>query len=253
MASFDSTRGVPVSGWNACLALFGARPGDIRKIYIVQRKTKALGHVLKWAASRHLAYNVVDAPAMEKIAGTRHHEGIVFIAEEKPVQPAEDLLSAPAAADSLVLALENVGNPHNLGAIFRTAGFFGVTSVILMGPDSPKRLSPAILRTAQGGVEGVSVFRSEAPLPIFRQLKGKGYTLVGTDVFGRSVDVEGPAAGPTVLIMGSEGTGMSPEVRTICDRLLKIQGSGRVESLNVSVACGVFVALLKNAHQSPKA
>ena len=242
-------REIPVSGWYACLALFNRRPDAIRRILVEQKKTKLLGHVLAWASKQRLPYRVESNEQLARVAGTSHHEGVVLVAQEKPVLPLDRLTAVPPAPGRFVLALESVGNPHNLGAILRTSAFFGVDAVILGGRESPARLSPAILRTSQGGAEEVDVHRGEDLAAGLKDLKAAGFGVVGTDVFGKNIFGEEIAAETasggkaTVLILGSERGGMTPPVRDLCDRLVRIPGPGDVESLNVSVACGVFLAL----------
>jgi TrmH RNA methyltransferase len=240
-----TVREIYISGWNACLALFERRPQAIRKIYVVREKTKILGEVLKWAASQHIAYKVVDAEDCAKIAKTTRNEGVVFVAEEKAVHPGGGFAEGVDGAERGVLILDSVSNPHNLGAIFRTCAFFEIASVLLTGKHSPHRISPAVMRVAQGGVEHVRIAREEKPAHCLQALKEQGFTLIGTDVFGKDIEEYSIGEKRCALVMGSEGTGMQPEVRDMCDSLVKIAGSGRVESLNVSVACGIFLALLR--------
>jgi RNA methyltransferase, TrmH family len=240
----DERRDIPVSGWNACLALFERRPDDIRRILVEERKTKLLGHVLSWAAKKRLPYRVESSEELSRAAGTTHHEGIVMVAREKELLTAASLAGESFPEDACILAVESVGNPHNIGAILRTAAFFGVKAVVLGGPETPDRLSPAVLRTSQGGAESVRVFRSEDLAGTLLDLHEREFTVVGTDVHGKNVFARPLVPGAVVIVLGSERAGMSPAVRAACDRLVRVPGSGAVESLNVSVACGVFLALV---------
>ncbi len=236
---------VPVSGWYACLALFERRPGDIRRIVVEKRKAKLLGRILSWAAGCRLPYKTAGPEELSKVAGTTHHEGIVLVAREKPVLPAEELSAGTAGP---VVALDSVANPHNLGAILRTAAFFGVKALVVAGSGAPRRLSPAVLRTSEGGAEVVEVYRSEDLPSVLENLKKQGLKVVGTDVFGKNLFKHAsrlPEPLRSCLVLGSESAGMSPEVRDKCDILIRIPGSGSVESLNVSVACAVLLAFLQ--------
>ncbi|NMD36087.1 MAG: RNA methyltransferase, partial [Planctomycetes bacterium] len=236
-------RPMAVCGWHACLALFERRPDAIRRILIAADKQKLLGHILSWAAARRLPYRTIQEAELAKAAGTPHHEGVVILADEKPVLPAEDLARAPVRPDAFVLVLESVANPHNLGAMLRSCAFFGASTVVLAGDESPRKLSPAVMRTSQGGAEHVELYRADEIVPLLAGLKRKGFAVVGTDVFGKDLTGAVPETAPTGLIMGSERGGMSPAVRAACDRLVRIPGSDAVESLNVSVACGILLAL----------
>ena len=243
MTHGDAGENTAVSGWNACLALFERRPEAMRRLFVARGKAKLVGHILKWAAVRHLPYKAVDEEELTRVAGTSHHEGLVIVAREARVPDAAALhAQEPSRAGVLILALESVENPHNLGAILRTGAFFGVGAVVMGGAAPPARLSPAVLRTSQGGAECVPVYRTEALPQTLVALQGRGFEIIGTDVFGRDLDPRGPAEGRRVLVLGSERSGMTPAVRAACDRLVRIPGTGAVESLNVSVACGVFLA-----------
>ena len=199
--------------------------------------------MLSWASKRRLPYRVESNEELSRAAGTTHHEGIVLVAKEKELLTAANLAGESFPEDASILAVESVGNPHNIGAILRTAAFFGVKAVVLGGPETPDRLSPAVLRTAQGGAESVRVFRSADLAATLGALRDRGFTVIGTDVHGKNVFAQPLAPGAVVIVLGSERAGMSAAVRAACDRLVRVPGSGAVESLNVSVACGVFLAL----------
>jgi 23S rRNA (guanosine2251-2'-O)-methyltransferase len=105
------------------------------------------------------------------------------------------------------------------------------------------------MRTSQGGAEEIDVYREVELAAALAVLREKGFVVIGTDVFGRDVFEGGPwrpPAGGTsrvAFVLGSERGGMSAPVRSRCDHLVRVPGRGKVESLNVSVACGVFLAL----------
>ena len=255
MAKEIGRRSVPVSGWYACLALFEKRPEDIERIVVDRKKTKLLGKVLSWAAGRRLPYRSAESAELARIAGTSHHEGVVFFARERTVPSFSELDPASVPTGALLVALDSVANPHNLGAILRTCAFFGVDALLLGGEKAPPRLSPAVLRTSQGGAEEVPVFRARKLDQALSELRSAGFFVVGTDVFGKDIYTRGRkrnTAERSCLVLGNESTGLSPEVREACDELLRVPGRGGVESLNVSVACGVFLALMVRSRKSEK-
>jgi TrmH RNA methyltransferase len=143
-----------------------------------------------------------------------------------------------------VLLLDRIGNAHNLGAIARTAGFFGIARMVL--PTDPAAALPgeAAYRVAEGGLDAVEIFHVPS-LPVFaRQLAAAGYDVVGAATRGGRPEMAARndrAAKPIGLVLGNEEHGLSPEMAAACTRLVTIPGSGKVESLNVSVAAAVLM------------
>ena len=142
------------------------------------------------------------------------------------------------------VALDRVRNPYNIGAILRSAAFFGV-DVALLGAPAPHPALPAdAVRVAEGGVEHLALSRTTDLADTLQRLRAKGVRVVGADGASR-VSVVGYAfARPTVLVLGHEREGLSERVRTQCDAVVAIPGTGAVESLNVAVAAGVMIAEL---------
>ncbi|HWA87770.1 MAG TPA: RNA methyltransferase, partial [Opitutus sp.] len=147
-----------------------------------------------------------------------------------------------------VLVLDRIGNAHNLGAIARTAAFFGVPRIVV--PDDPAAALPgeAAYRVAEGGLAHVEVLRVRDLAAFVRELAAAEYEVVGAATRGaaplrgekkekRGGETKGR---PVALVLGSEEHGLAPDVAAACTRLVTIPGSGKVESLNVSVAAAVL-------------
>ena len=159
--------------------------------------------------------------------------------------PAPEDLRTWARERSPLLLLDRIGNAHNLGAIARTAAFFGVTRIVI--PNHPQQALPgeAAHRVAEGGMENVEIFCVKDLAAFCREL-APFYRVIGTAVVGAKplqkvvqADAHG-AAKPVALVLGNEEHGLAPEVAAACAVLVTIPGSGRVESLNVSVAAAVL-------------
>jgi TrmH RNA methyltransferase len=143
-----------------------------------------------------------------------------------------------------VLLLDRIGNAHNLGAIARSAAFFGVEHLVL--PFDPGAALPndAAYRVAEGGLEHVTVWRVPA-LPAFaRALAEAGYDVVGAATRGGAPRGSAASDRPWALALGNEEAGLSSDLAAACTRLVTIAGSGRIESLNVSVAAAVLMHAL---------
>jgi TrmH RNA methyltransferase len=139
------------------------------------------------------------------------------------------------------LWLDGVGNPHNLGAILRSAAHFGAAAVLLP-KHSTMTLSGAAARVAEGGAEHVPFVRLGREDNAIAQLHGAGFQVVATVVRGGSDVFATPLPQRVVYVVGAEGEGMDPKLVALCDQRIGIPGSGAVESLNVAAATTVLLA-----------
>lgn len=225
---------IKVSGRHACLAHFQRQPETIVRAYVQEQALPAFSELLRFCAQNRIAYHVVDDAELERVSASRHHEGICLFAKKVEVY-LEDLLQSQAQR-LRVLALDGIDNPHNLGAILRTAAHFGVQVVLLEGQGA---LTPAAHRVAEGGATWVDVIRVPAMPQALLALKQEGFRIVGTGGRARQTIYEERFADRMVLVLGSERDGMGEPVGNVCDVYVRIPGTDQVESLNVSAACAV--------------
>jgi len=141
-----------------------------------------------------------------------------------------------------VLVLDRIGNAHNLGAIARTAAFFGLPRIVIPDDAMAARPSDAAYRVAEGGFEFLEVWQTKNLRACVRELVTGGYEVVGAATRGGRPDApRGKEPKPLALLLGNEEQGLAPDVAAACTRLVTIPGSGKVESLNVSVAAAVLL------------
>ena len=238
----DDQREIRLYGLNACLAAFAKRPEALRKVYLTEARIPALKPVLAWCVKHRLGYRVVEEADLDKLTGSRHHEGVAFDhRRSEPLGLRGLLASQPSApAPSLLLWLDGVGNPHNLGALLRSAAHFGVAGVIV--PDhSDLDVSGAAARVAEGAAELVPLARAPADAHTREALRAAGYALAATvPRDGASLyDMELPAR--LVVIFGAEREGMSGALIHAADLRLTIPGSGSIDSLNVAASVAVVL------------
>lgn len=227
-----------VYGENACRVLFTQRPGAIIKLYLTEKQAPKFADVMKYLAANKKAYHLVDDIELEKIAGSSHHGGIVLVAQRQPIVHLANYLQQKRKKDCL-LALDGVGNPHNLGAISRTCAHFGVSGIMMREPQLLH--SGAALRTAEGGGEFIAAIKCE-DMPLALQLcKAAGYTLVTTSSHQGQSLYQTSLPAKVVLVLGEEMFGVSKNVAKAADIALQIPGTGQVESLNVSVAASLIL------------
>ncbi|WP_433691064.1 tRNA/rRNA methyltransferase [Kosakonia cowanii] len=228
-----------VYGENACQALFSSRPDCIVRAWFVQSVTPRFKEALRWMAANRKAYHVVDEQELAKASGTEHHGGVCFLIKKRNGLSVEKWV-ASAGEEDCVLALEDVGNPHNLGAIMRSCAHFGVKGVVLQ--DAGVIESGAAVRTAEGGAEHVQAITGESFVGALEAFRQAGYALVTTSSHNGTPLFKAELPKKMVLVLGQERDGISDETLSRADLSVSIEGTGNVESLNVSVATGVLLA-----------
>lgn len=236
-----ASREIRLYGLNACLAMFAHRPGDLRKVWLHESRLGVLKPVLAHCVKQRVGYNVVGDEDLRKLAGSQHHEGVVFAAMPAPERPLSTWLRDLPAGPALALWLDGVGNPHNLGAILRSAAHFGAAG-LLLPKDSPLALSGAAARVAEGGAEAVPLVRLGRADNSLAQLRSAGFTPAATVVRGGEPLFDAALPARLVLVMGAEQSGVEQALAEQAGLRLGIPGTGAVESLNVASATSVFLA-----------
>lgn len=228
-------------GLNAVRAVFAHRPQAIRKLYLVEARIPQLQPLLKWCVAHRVGYRVVDEADLQKLAASAHHEGVVADVLREEPRPLSSWLRDLPAGPQCALWLDGVGNPHNLGAILRSAAHFGVAA-ILLPKHSTLALSGAAARVAEGGAEALPLVRLGREDNSIVQLRGAGFALAATMVRGGDDLFQAALPQRLIYVLGAEGEGMSTDLAAACDLRLSIPGSGAVESLNVAAATAVLLA-----------
>ena len=238
------TRELNVCGWQAVSTLFARHPAEVRRLFFDQATGRRAGEFCSQLAQHKKVYRQVAPEELEKVAGTVHHGGIVAVIGERPLKKVTpDVLAGWGRAKTPLLLLDRVSNANNVGAIVRTAAFFGVQSIIV--PDHPAQALPgeAAYRVAEGGMEFVDFYRVPSLTGLCAELK-RSHFLVGTSLRGNQLSPsavrERGLPRPPAVILGNEEKGMTTEIAALCDRLVKIPGTDAVESLNVSAAAAVL-------------
>jgi TrmH RNA methyltransferase len=237
----------------AVRAVVAVRPGSVRRFFYSADRAREFGNFCGKLAAGHRPYRLVEAAELEKLCGTAHHQGVVAMVDDLPPAGVTDALVAGwARSGARVVVLDRVGDDHNLGSIARSAAFFGWNALVIGRDDGAARLSTSAYRVARGALEHIPVYADDSAARFAARCKGMVAT-VGADHNGtRSLrEYRGQLAGvvPTretlpacmALFLGNEETGLSPAVRTSCAEIVRIDGAGLVESLNVSQAAAVLL------------
>ncbi|MBO8169299.1 MAG: 23S rRNA (guanosine(2251)-2'-O)-methyltransferase RlmB [Thermoanaerobacteraceae bacterium] len=182
----------------------------------------------------------VDKHELRERAVTRGHQGVIALGEEKGYTPLEEAVPSDVSGNPIILMLDHLQDPQNFGAILRTAETAGVSAIII-----PKRrsvgLSPAVTKVAAGAVEYIPVSLVANLAQTIDWLKDKGYWIVGAEADAASPVYEVDLCMPLVLVIGSEGRGLSRLTREKCDLLVNLPLRGRLNSLNASAAAAALL------------
>lgn len=222
-----------VYGRHACEAIFKNRPNDLIRLYITQEGVFDFRPMIRFCADHKLAYHVVEKEELDTITKATHHEGIAMVVKTKKLPTVKELLEAKGR--TLILALEEVENPHNLGAILRTAAHFGVTGILYQAK-VPVALSAAAQRTAEGGAEALPAIHINEWNEVFEHAKKMKFKTLATSSHEGVNMFESEFPEKAIVFLGAEGAGLSSKILKKMDLLLTIPGTGAVESLNVSNA-----------------
>ena len=230
-------------GLAAVRARFARDPGSILRLFFDYGTGKQIGVMCKVLAQAKKVYRCVEPAELEKIAGSIHHGGIVAVCSPTALRlVSKEELAKWARRNEAVLVLDRIGNAHNLGAIARTAAFFGVPRIVIPDDATAAKPTDAAHRVAEGGFEHLEVWQTKSLVELARDLAAAGFEVVGAATRGGRADAaHGKERKPVALLLGNEEHGLAPDVTAACTRLVTIPGSGKVESLNVSVAAAVLM------------
>ncbi len=225
-------------GFHAVTARLRQRPDSIKTLYVAAGRHDARARELaERAAAAGVATHAADESRLDDLAGSRRHQGVVAIVDASvPHVTLDDVLDG-LAEPALLLVLDGVTDPHNLGACLRNADAFGAHAVIVP-KDRAVGVNATVAKAASGAADTVPVVSVTNLARTLRDLKQRGVWVVGADAGGESL-FTADVGGPVAWVLGAEGEGLRRLTRETCDRVVGIPLDGTVESLNVSVASGI--------------
>ena len=246
-----------VCGFAAVKTLEKMNWQKIRRLYFTQERAPLFGGLCKKLAEQKRPYNQVHGPEeLEHLCGSIHHQGVVAMIEAPEVQPLNTAITTSwVEHGESALLLDRVGNANNLGAIVRSAAFFGIHNIIIPIDEAQSSVTTSSYRVAEGGMEFVSVYSIKSIPRLLRDMAGK-MVRVGTALDAKDSVSELRtfcADKPALIVLGNEEKGISAEVRQNCDRIVIIPDAGmaagenapRVDSLNVAQAAAVIMYELR--------
>ena len=237
-----------IEGRNAVIEALRAGT-SIDKIYIQKGETdRTLGHIASTARASGIVVVDADKRKLDFMSRTKAHQGVIALTSVREYVSVEDILSVARekGENPLLVVCDEISDPHNLGAIIRTAECAGAHGVII-----PKRRSAGLTsivgKTSAGAVSYVPVARVPNIAALLKDLQKAGVWVFGTAAEGNTTLYDADLKGPAAIVIGSEGDGMTRLVREGCDFLVSIPMKGKISSLNASAAAAIL--LYEAVHQ----
>lgn len=231
-----------IEGRNAVIEALRAGTA-IDKIYIARGETDAtLGHIASTARNKGVVVTEADRRKLDGMSRTKSHQGVIAVAAVREYASVDDILNAARGKGEapLIVVCDELSDPHNLGAVIRTAECAGAHGVII-----PKRrsagLTAIVAKTSAGAVSYLPVARVPNLTAALKSLKEQGLWVFGTAADGGTTLYDADFQGAAAVVIGSEGDGMSRLVREQCDFLVSIPMRGQLNSLNASAAAAVVL------------
>ena len=231
-----------VEGRNAVIELLESGR-DINKIYISNgEKNGSINKIIAMARENKVIIQEVNKSKLEQMACSDNHQGVIAIVPPFEYCDIDDILNDAKEKNEapFILILDGIEDPHNLGAIIRTAETAGVNGIII-----PKRraagVNSTVAKVAAGAVEHMKIARVNNINEAIRYLKDNDVWICGTDMDTNKYYYNQDLTGSLAIVIGSEGFGMSKLVKENCDFLVKIPMKGKITSLNASVSAGIVV------------
>ncbi|HEY5548540.1 MAG TPA: 23S rRNA (guanosine(2251)-2'-O)-methyltransferase RlmB [Coriobacteriia bacterium] len=230
-----------VEGRNAVTELLASGRRILRMFVLDSAKADdPLGRILVSARSRGIRVDLASRRDLDAMSERGAHQGVVAVVEPFHYSTLDEVLSTAAdRVSSLVVVLDHVTDPQNLGAVVRTAEVVGADGVIIP-KDRAAAMTPSALKASAGAAEHIHVCREANIAQSLARLKGAGYWVAGASEKAKTEAWDAPLEGRIALVMGAEGSGLARLTERECDVLVRLPVRGRVSSLNVSAATAVL-------------
>jgi 23S rRNA (guanosine2251-2'-O)-methyltransferase len=238
-------------GFHAVTARLRQRPESVQSVYIASGRSDARTRdLVERAELAKCPVHLADDSRLRDIAGTDRHQGVVAIVSASTAPVTLDDVLESLSEPALLLVLDGVTDPHNLGACLRDADAFGAHAVIVP-KDRAVGVNATVAKAASGAADTVPVITVTNLARALRELKEAGVWILGADAGGESL-FDADVTGPVAWVLGAEGSGLRRLTRELCDRIVGIPLSGTVASLNVSVAAGICLYATRRARAAQR-
>lgn len=231
-----------ISGVNPVREAISARPDQIEIIYYSSKDRSRLSSLLNSCKKLRIKSSSSDKTQLQKLAGTGNHQGIVAIISDFPYAEVYDILHCwkKSGEKALILILDSIQDPHNLGAIIRSAEAAGIHGIIIPA-DRAAKITSTVEKVSAGAVEHMKIARVVNIARTLEELKKEGLWIIGAEGGVETSLYDADLTVDAAFVVGSEGKGMRPNVQKKCDLMLNIPMRGKINSLNVSVSSAIIM------------
>ena len=246
------SKSINIFGFHSIESILINKPELVLKVLIQNdRKDKRVIELINNLDSQKITYSSTDRANLDKISKGEIHQGVISEIILPPILNEDSLVNSIAAFDQkvMILMLDSVQDPRNLGACLRSANAAGVTHVVV-NKDGSAPINSLVHRTSAGAINSLQIFHVTNLSRTIKQIQKRDIWVVGLDGNTQSNIYNINLTGSIAIVVGSEGKGIRPLIKKTCDQLVSIPMSGNIESLNVSVATAISLFEIKRQRES---
>jgi 23S rRNA (guanosine2251-2'-O)-methyltransferase len=246
------SKSINIFGFHSIESLLKTNPESIIKVFVqINRRDKRASDLLNLLTSQEITFLTTDRNDLDRIAKGEVHQGVISEVILPPLLNEESLLKSISnnSSNSLILVLDSIQDPRNLGACLRSANAAGVDYVVI-NKDGSAPINALVHKTSAGAINSLKIFHVTNLSRTIIKMQKKGVWVIGLDGNSKSTIYDVNLTDATAIVMGSEGKGIRRLIKETCDQIVTIPMSGNIESLNVSVATGIALFESKRQRES---
>jgi 23S rRNA (guanosine2251-2'-O)-methyltransferase len=246
------SKSINIFGFHSIESLLKTNPESIIKVFVqINRKDKRANDLINILTSHKITFSLTDRNHLDVMAKGEVHQGVISEVILPPLLNEESLLKSISdnTSNSLILVLDSIQDPRNLGACLRSANAAGVDYVVI-NKDGSAPINALVHKTSAGAINSLKIFHVTNLSRTIIKMQKKGVWVIGLDGNSKSTIYDVNLTDATAIVMGSEGKGIRRLIKETCDQIVTIPMSGNIESLNVSVATGIALFESKRQRES---
>jgi len=246
------SKSINIFGFHSIESLLKTNPESIIKVLVqINRKDKRANDLINMLTSQKITFSTTDRSDLDRIAKGEVHQGVISEVILPPLLNEESLLKSISdnTSNSLILVLDSIQDPRNLGACLRSANAAGVDYVVI-NKDGSAPINALVHKTSAGAINSLKIFHVTNLSRAIVNMQKRGVWVIGMVGTSKSTIYDVNLTDATAIVMGSEGKGVRRLIKETCDQIVTIPMSGNIESLNVSVATGIALFESKRQRES---
>jgi 23S rRNA (guanosine2251-2'-O)-methyltransferase len=246
------SKSINIFGFHSIESLLKTNPESIIKVFVqINRKDKRANDLINILTSQKITFSPTDRNDLDRMAKGEVHQGVISEVILPPLLNEESLLKSISdnTSNSLILVLDSIQDPRNLGACLRSANAAGVDYVVI-NKDGSAPINALVHKTSAGAINSIKIFHVTNLSRAIINMQKRGVWVIGLDGNSKSTIYDVNLTDATAIVMGTEGKGIRRLIKETCDQIVTIPMSGNIESLNVSVATGIALFESKRQRES---